>query len=229
MDTSLTYIALVWILIHGSQAYLIWKSHNEVTLPFASLRGSRTQWTSTFRWRRSELIIKPFHLRASSTALSYLKPNSLSAGWPRRRAAWMVHLYNVGVLAGVLGQLAALGLTFFTILQLISKATGIRPFLLASSNSPPSTLSLQRRGVEFTDLNVATPSQNSRAMVLQPIVCQISFAWYCVRSHIHITDPGGNCANVSHLAHLRSAVGGASNTRSRPLCHSCIVSSLYSE
>jgi hypothetical protein len=175
MDTSLAYIALVWILIHGSQAYLVCKSHNEAILPFASSRGSRTQWTSTFRWRGSELIIKPFHLRASSTVLSYLKPNSSSAAWPRRRSAWIVHLYNVGVLAGVLGQLAALGLTLLTILQLFSKATGIRPFLLPSSNSPLSTLSLQRRGVEFTDLNLAAPSQNSQAMVLQPIVCQISF------------------------------------------------------
>jgi S2P endopeptidase len=162
--------------VHGVQLYHELHSSDYSLLP-SSTRSSRTGWHSEIRWRRTEANVNPLSISISTTGLNSLndyisgylkKPGARSRLW----AQSITRFYDLGAIAGGVGQTAAIILSAFTVFQLaqalyMSNSVN-QAKVLAAISSP-----LERRllsSIEGTSTSASAITLDTNSMLLQPIV-----------------------------------------------------------
>jgi hypothetical protein len=162
--------------VHGAQLYHETHGSDYSLLP-SSVRSPRTGWHSKIRWRRTEANVNPLSISISTTGFNSLndyisgylkKPGARSRLWTQ----FITRFYDLGVIAGGVGQISAIILSVFTVLQLAQLLyvpnSVNQTAVLAAISSP-----LERRllpSIEGTSTSASAKTLDTNSMLLQPIV-----------------------------------------------------------
>jgi hypothetical protein len=163
-------LTLFWICVHGTQLYYGRNTHASTLLP--SAHAVKARWYSRMSWRKMEVIIRPLNINVSSTYFNEIH-NHLELYFKQQGrlwSRWMTRVYDVGIVLGVVGQISAVVLVAFTIVQLSLSLLSSAQDSAAMENPRAMFPSHLKRQAEEMTTTVTSGPQGSSATLLQPIV-----------------------------------------------------------